>query len=193
MKQMKIGYARVSKTEQNLDLQLDALRKAGCEDRNIFKDKLSGAKDDRPGLDAALDHLIPGDVLVVYKVDRLGRSLKHLIETIDELGKRGVQFVSLNDPIDTTTAIGKMIFQITAVYAEFERNIIRERTRAGLAAARARGRLGGRPSKMDTKKIQRAQELYANKSLSIDEICASLKVGRTTLYKYLALKDSTPV
>ena len=138
---MKIGYARVSTQDQNLDLQLDALKKADCE--KVFTDKVSGAKKQRPGLDQMIRELRKGDVIVVWKLDRLGRSLKHLVELVEQLMEMGVGLQSLNDPIDTTTAQGKLIFNIFASLAEFERNIISERTKAGLEAARARGRLGG--------------------------------------------------
>ena len=147
---MLIGYARVSTLEQNLDLQEDALKAAGC--KKIYTDKTGGAKADRPGLERALADVRPGDSLVVWKLDRLGRSLKHLIETVTDLSERGVGFRSLQEAIDTTTSGGKLIFHVFGALAEFERDIIRERTLAGLAAARARGRKGGRPRHLDDKK-----------------------------------------
>src|SRR6266508_2032977 len=145
---MQIGYARVSTGEQTLDLQRDALTAAGCD--RICTDTASGARAERPGLTEALDHLRAGDTLVVWRLDRLGRSLRHLIETITALEQRGIGFKSLTESIDTTSSGGKLIFHIFGALAEFERELIRERTRAGLAAARARGRLGGRPKKLAT-------------------------------------------
>ena len=151
---MLIGYARVSTTDQTLDLQKDALEKAGCD--RIFTDTASGAKAERVGLDEALSHLREGDTLVVWRLDRLGRSLKHLIETITKLNNRGIGFKSITEAIDTTTSGGKLIFHIFGALAEFERDIIRERTQAGLTAARARGRKGGRPKALTPKKAQMA-------------------------------------
>ena len=149
---MKIGYARVSTLDQNLELQTDALEKAGCE--KIFTDRASGAKDDRQGLSDAIEFCRQGDSLVVWKLDRLGRSLKHLIETINELHSKKVGFVSVQESIDTTTSGGKLIFHVFGALAEFERELIRERTNAGLTSARARGRLGGRPKVLTTRQIQ---------------------------------------
>lgn len=143
---MRIGYARISTPEQKLLLQTDALTKAGCE--RSFSDVASGAKDDRPGLRAALGYLRPGDILVVWKLDRLGRSLKHLLEAVNALHERGIGFLSLQENIDTTTSGGKLVFHIFGALAEFERDLIRERTQAGLRAAWARGRKGGRPHKL---------------------------------------------
>ena len=148
---MKIGYARISTADQNLELQTDALEKAGCE--KIFTDRASGAKDDRPGLINAVEFCREGDSLVVWKLDRLGRSLKHLIETINVLHEKKVGFVSLQESIDTTTSGGKLIFHVFGALAEFERELIRERTNAGLASARSRGRLGGRPKLMTDKQL----------------------------------------
>ena len=179
---MLIGYARVSTTEQNLDLQRDALDAAGCE--RLFTDTASGAKADRPGLTAALEQCRLGDTLVVWKLDRLGRSLPHLVETVRELIERGVGFKSLQEAIDTTTSGGKLIFHIFASLAEFERDIIRERTNAGLAAARARGRKGGRPAGVDEKKQKAALALKANPAYSIKEICEIVGISRNTYYKY---------
>src|SRR5437763_1565586 len=170
---MLIGYARVSTQEQTLSLQQDALHQAGCE--RIFTDTASGAKADRPGLDDAVDHVRSGDTLVVWKLDRLGRSLPHLIETIRQLQERGIGFKSLTEQIDTTTSGGKLIFHVFAALAEFERDVIRERTRAGLTAARARGRRGGRPrvaALNQTKKVELAQSLYDDKRNSIADICS---------------------
>src|SRR6266704_1041561 len=142
---MLIGYARVSTNEQNLDLQRDALRKAGVTAKHIFTDKITGTKEERPGLTEALSHLREGDTLVVWRLDRLGRSLKHLIETVTALKQQGIAFKSITENIDTATATGQLVFHIFGALAEFERNLIRERTIAGLESARARGRLGGRP------------------------------------------------
>ena len=180
---MKIGYARVSTNEQNLDLQLDALKNAGCE--KIFQDVASGAKTERPGLDDALQHLREGDTLVVWKLDRLGRSLRHLIDVVTSLNDEGVFFLSLQESIDTSSSGGKLIFHIFGALAEFERDLIRERTLAGLAAARARGRVGGRPRVMDTNKLAMAKTLLASESNSISEICKILGVSRSTYYNYL--------
>ena len=178
---MKIGYARVSTFDQNLDLQRDALEKAGCE--KIFTDTASGAKDDRVGLSAAMEFARAGDSIVVWKLDRLGRSLKHLIETVNQLNARGVGFASLQESVDTATPGGKLVFHIFGALAEFERELIRERTTAGLAAARIRGRQGGRPSKLTAKQVKLAKQLFADRSLSIKEICQTLSVSRTTLYR----------
>jgi DNA invertase Pin-like site-specific DNA recombinase len=182
---MFIGYARVSTTDQTLDLQKDALQKAGCE--RIFTDTASGAKAERVGLDEAMSHLREGDTLVVWRLDRLGRSLKHLIETITSLNNRQIGFKSITESIDTTTSGGKLIFHIFGALAEFERDIIRERTQAGLIAARARGRKGGRPKALTTKTAQQLQPLYNDKTNTIDEICRTLKISRATLYRYVRL------
>ena len=165
---MLIGYARVSTAEQTLALQQDALETAGCE--RLFTDTASGAKAERKGLDEAIDHLREGDILVVWRLDRLGRSLKHLIETITALNNRKIGFKSINEAIDTTTSGGKLIFHIFGALAEFERDIIRERTQAGLTAARARGRKGGRPRALSPKKAQIAVSLYTDKNNSIAEV-----------------------
>lgn len=180
---MLIGYARVSTNEQNLDLQEDALRKAACE--KIFSDKLSGVNDERPGLAKALEISRAGDTLVVWKLDRLGRSLSHLVKTIDDLKEQGIGFQSLQENIDTTSGVGKLLFHIFASLAEFERDIIRERTMAGLAAARARGRLGGRPKVLDDKKVSLAKAMYKDKNTSVKDICATLGVSKSTFYRYL--------
>lgn len=180
---MLIGYARVSTQDQNLDLQEDALQKAGCE--KFFKDTASGGKWDRKGLMEVLEFARKGDTVVVWKLDRLGRSIKHLIETVNLLQERGIGFKSLQEHIDTTTSGGKLTFHIFSALAEFERAIIRERTQAGLSAARARGRRGGRPQAMDARKITMAKALYEDKTNTINAICSTLKVSRATLYKYL--------
>lgn len=179
---MLIGYARVSTTDQNLDLQKDALKAANCE--RLFTDTASGAKANRVGLTAALEHCRKGDTLVVWKLDRLGRSLPHLVETVGDLMKREVGFKSLQENIDTTTSGGKLIFHIFASLAEFERDIIRERTNAGLSAARARGRTGGRPKGVDEKKRKTALALKANPQYSVKEICEIVGISRNTYYKY---------
>jgi DNA invertase Pin-like site-specific DNA recombinase len=180
---MLIGYARVSTQDQTLNLQKDALTSAGC--TKIFTDTASGAKAERKGLDEALNYVREGDTLVVWRLDRLGRSLKHLIETITHLNNRNIGFKSLTENIDTTTSGGKLVFHIFAALAEFERDIIRERTNAGLQAARARGRKGGRPKALSGKKVVHLQELYSNKDNSIDEICRTLNISRATLYRYI--------
>ena len=185
---MLIGYARVSTIEQNVALQTDELKKAGCE--RIFRDKVSGAKTERPGLQEALEYLREGDSLVVWRLDRLGRSLRHLIDTVSELEERGIGFRSLQESIDTTTSGGRLIFHIFGALAEFERNLIRERTMAGLQAARARGRLGGRPKKLDAKKTELAYQLYDEKTYAVQEICQMLGVSKPTLYTYLARRKA---
>jgi DNA invertase Pin-like site-specific DNA recombinase len=186
---MNIGYARVSTHEQTLDLQKDALEKIGCS--KIFTDTASGAKAERKGLEEALNYVREGDTLVVWRLDRLGRSLKHLIETITTLNNRNIGFKSITENIDTTTSGGKLVFHIFGALAEFERDIIRERTNAGLQAARARGRLGGRPKAktLNTpKKVSIAQSLYDDKNNTIDEICRTLTISRSTLYRYIQVQ-----
>lgn len=179
---MLVGYARVSTGDQNLDLQEDALKKAGC--GRLFTDTASGAQTDRPGLKEALDFIRPGDTLVVWKLDRLGRSLKHLIETVQALAAREIGFKSLQESIDTTTSGGKLIFHIFAALAEFERDIIRERTQAGLLAARARGRKGGRPRALTDKKAAMALALRQDPTRSVQDICETLGISRATFYRY---------
>lgn len=180
---MRIGYARVSTQEQNLDLQKDSLKRAGC--KKIIEDVASGKTENRPGLDHVRELLREGDVLVVWRLDRLGRSLKHLIELMTELEKQKIGFQSLQESIDTTSPGGKLIFHMFGALAEFERNLIRERTRAGLDAARARGRKGGRPKKLNEKERELAVELYNHKTRGIDEICTALKISKPTLYAYV--------
>jgi len=183
---MKFGYARISTKEQNLDLQLDALKKAGC--KEIFHEVVSGAKTERAELDRLLGLMREGDVLVIWKLDRLGRSLKHLVSLVHELTEKRIGLQSLNDPIDTTTSQGKLIFNIFASLAEFERDLIKERTQAGLKAARARGRTGGRPKGLSEKaqrKAVAAEALYKEGQLSVVEICQNLSMSKATLYKYL--------
>ena len=183
---MKIGYARVSTQDQNLEMQLDALNKAGCE--QIFQEKASGVKSERPELLAMQQILRKGDIVYIYKLDRLGRSLKHLLELTSNFEKQGVGLISLNDHIDTTTAQGRLIFNIFASLSEFERDLIRERTKSGLEAARARGRKGGRRrglSKEAERTAMLAQTLYNERKLGVDSIAKELLISKMTLYKYL--------
>jgi len=181
---MDIGYARVSTGEQLLDLQLDALAQAGC--GRVFTETASGATAERFQLKEALAYARPGDTLVVWRLDRLGRSLRHLIETVADLHARGIGFRSLTERIDTTTPGGKLVFHVFGALAEFERDLIRERTHAGLAAARARGRKGGRPKKLaDPKTLALAQKLYDDGGTDVATICRTLGVSRATLYRYL--------
>jgi DNA invertase Pin-like site-specific DNA recombinase len=184
---MRIGYIRVSKHEQNKHLQLDALHNAGCADDHIYLDEITGSTFVRIGLDEALKFVRPGDTFIVWKLDRLGRSLRDLIDTFDLLKNKGVEFVSAMDEIDTTTPNGKLIFHIMGALAEWERDIIRLRTRAGLEAARARGRKGGRPRALTPAKVKRARELYDAKELTVTEICGLLGIKRSTFYDYLKL------
>ncbi len=183
---MKIGYARVSSFDQNLDLQKDALEKAGCE--RIIIDKASGKNTQRPGLQTIKDILRKGDVLIVWRLDRLGRSLKDLIEWVNYLETNGAAIKSLEESIDTTTATGKLVFHLFGALAEFERQLIRERTQAGLAAARARGRLGGRPKSLSEEKRKLAIKLYDEKKISVKEICEMMSISKPTLYSYINAK-----
>ena len=178
-----IGYARISTTDQDPALQLDALESAGC--IKVFSDTASGSLDRRPELDRMLDQLRPGDTVVVWRLDRLGRSLKHLIALVESLEARDVGFRSLTESIDTTTAGGKLVFQIFGAMAEFERSIIRERTKAGLEAARARGRKGGRPTVMTPEKVKMARKLYDSKEYTVESIARELGVSRKTIYRHL--------
>jgi DNA invertase Pin-like site-specific DNA recombinase len=181
---MKIGYIRGSKQEQNEALQRDALKEAGCE--KYFNDKMTGSTFERRGLEELLAFVRSGDTLIVWKLDRLGRSLKDLIETLGLLKSRGVDFISLTESIDTTTPSGKLIFHLMGALAEFERDLIRERTNAGLAAARTRGRIGGRPKRLATNgKVALARRLFADPNQSIPEICSTLEISRSTLYRYV--------
>src|ERR671915_706863 len=178
---MLIGYARVSTYEQTLNLQQDALQKVGC--TKIFTDTASGAKTERKGLEEALNYVRSGDTLVVWRLDRLGRSLPHLIATMTDLEEQGIGFKSLTENIDTTTSGGKLIFHIFGALAEFERNLIRERTQAGLTAARARGRIGGRPKALTPQQRKIAQALYDDPTNAIADICRTLKISKVTLYR----------
>ena len=180
---MRIGYARVSSQDQNPDLQLDALRAAGC--KRIFVEKASGAQRERPELGAALDYMRSGDTLVVWKLDRLARSMKQLIETVESMEPRGIGLRSLTEAIDTTTAGGKLVFHIFGALAEFERAIIRERTRAGLEAARSRGRQGGRPPKLTPQDLAAAKAMLADPSFTVADVARRLGVSPATLYRHL--------
>jgi DNA invertase Pin-like site-specific DNA recombinase len=182
---MMIGYARVSTEDQNLDLQRDALTKAGAE--QIFEDVASGARDDRPGLADALSHLRKGDCLVVWRLDRLGRSMRSLIDFAADLRERGVDFRSIKDGIDTSTATGRFFFNMLAALAEMERELIRERTQAGLLAARARGRKGGRQPKLNAAKIAQARKLLEDRNTTIKDVAATFGVNRATIYRALGL------
>ncbi len=188
---MLIGYARVSMHDQNLDLQKDALLNVGCE--KIYVDTMTGESKNRPGLEQTFDMLREGDTLVVWRLDRLGRSLKHLIELVQELSQKEVGFRSLQESIDTTSPSGKLVFHLFGALAEFERNLIAERTKAGLAAARARGRLGGRPPALDDKQREALVLLYDEKRHSVKEICQIMGISRQTLYNYLRKDKSTIV
>jgi DNA invertase Pin-like site-specific DNA recombinase len=180
---MLVGYARVSTQDQNPALQRDALEAAGCD--KIFEEKASGAQRDRPQLMAALDYMREGDALIVWKLDRLARSLKQLIETVELLEERRIGFRSLTEAIDTTTSGGKLVFHIFAALAEFERGIIRERTTAGLAAARARGRVGGRPPALTASHLAQAKALLADPEITVKQIATRMGVSVSTLYKHL--------
>lgn len=179
---MKIGYARISTKDQKLDLQTDALKSAGCE--KIFADSTSGAKSVRPGLDEALNFARKKDVIVVWKLDRLGRGLKRLIQTVNELSEREVGFESIEEKLDTMTASGKLLFHIFGALAEFERELIRERTNAGLKAARARGRNGGRPKSLSAADEKMVKKLMDDKTIPIKDVCKQFQISRSTLYKY---------
>jgi DNA invertase Pin-like site-specific DNA recombinase len=180
---MLVGYARVSTQDQNPALQLDALKAAGCE--KVFTEKASGAQRDRPELAAALSYMRPGDSLVVWKLDRLARSMPQLIDTVSTLEDQGIGFRSLTEAIDTTTAGGKLVFHIFGALAEFERSVIRERTRAGLKAARDRGRKGGRPPALSAADLAAAKALLRDPAITVDEVATRLKVSPATLYRHL--------
>ena len=180
---MKIGYARVSTADQHLRMQEDALKSAGCEE--IYSDVISGVKSQRPGLDKALSYLREGDTLVVWKLDRLGRSIQHLIQTVNALLDKKIGFKSLQENIDTATSGGKLIFHIFSALAEFERDLIQERTQAGLKAARVRGKMGGRPPLLDTRQINRMIEMYDEQKNTVAEICKIYNISRPSFYNYL--------
>jgi len=183
-----IGYARISTNDQNLDMQRDALKKAGCE--KVFIEQMSGGIDSRPELDQTMKALSEGDTLVVWRLDRLGRSLKHLIELTTELEERKIGLRSLTESIDTMTASGKLTFHIFGALAEFERNLIRERTKAGLAAARARGRKGGRPPALDDEQREEAVRLHREREHSVKAICQMMGISKPTLYSYVKKAQS---
>jgi DNA invertase Pin-like site-specific DNA recombinase len=178
-----IGYARVSTQDQNLTLQLDALNKAGC--TRIFEDYASGSKTERKGLIAEFDYARAGDTIVVWKLDRLGRSTKDLLRIVEELKTKGIAFKSLQENIDTNTSGGKLIFHIFSSLAEFEKDVIRERTNAGLAAARARGRQGGRPAILTPEQVLQLKRLHKDRESSISSLLTTFNIKRPTLYKYL--------
>src|SRR3954453_1896424 len=187
---MLVGYARVSTTDQTLDLQRDALTKAGCS--KIFTDTASGAQTEREGLTEVLAYVRAGDTLVVWKLDRLGRSLRDLIARITELQNRQIGFKSLTEQIDTTTSGGKLIFHIFGSLAEFERDIIRERTQAGLVAARARGKRGGRRPTLKPKEIAIVRKLHEDKQTPVEDICRMFKISRMTLWRYVKKDGDKP-
>ena len=187
---MLIGYMRVSTGEQNLDLQRDALDRAGC--NRIFDDVCSGRTTERPGLDKAIDIMRDGDALVVWKLDRIGRSLPHVVGLVGDLQKRGVGLKVLTGDIDTTTVTGRLVFGIFATLAEFERDLIRERTHAGLAAARARGRKGGRPPALSPDQVKAARRMYEQNEMTVAQIGAVLGVSRATIYRALN-RNSAPM
>jgi DNA invertase Pin-like site-specific DNA recombinase len=189
---MKIGYARVSTQDQNLSLQLDALQAAGC--TKIYQEKASGARVDRPELATMLEHVREGDTIVIWKLDRLGRSLTNLVQIVTDLESRNIGLISLNDPVDTTTAQGRLVFRIFASLAEYERELIRERTKAGQASAKRRGQLLGRKPGLnkkaeDTSRI--AESLYKEGQFSVQQIATQLSISKNTLYKYLRLRGIT--
>ncbi len=180
---LKIGYARVSTGDQNLDMQIAALRAAGCD--RVFEEVASGAKSDRPVLATALSHLRAGDTFVVWRLDRLGRSLSHLVDLVAEFKRRGVGLQSLNDPVDTTTATGELVFNIFASLSQFERMLISERTRSGLEAARARGRKGGRPPRLNSKSLREIKALLSDPEITRASIAQRFGIARSTLYLHI--------
>ena len=181
---MLVGYARVSTTEQTLDSQIDSLKKAGC--TKIFAEKVTGTTAERPQYLAMIDYIRDGkDTVVVYKLDRLGRSMKHLITEVEKFKERNIEFKSLQENIDSSTPTGKLFFHIFSSIAEFERDIIVQRTKAGLEAARARGRMGGKKPKLNPEQIKRLKRMYADKSNSVKDICETFNIGKTTLFKWI--------
>lgn len=183
-----LGYARVSTTDQDASLQVDALNEAGC--FKVFVDTTSGALDERPQLQRLREQLRPGDTVVVWRLDRLGRSIRHLIDTMTELNDQGVGFRSLTENIDTTTPGGRLVFHLFAALAEFERDLIRDRTKAGLAAARARGRLGGRPPVLSADQVRTARRMYDQQDMTVAQIGRVLGVSRATIYRVLGKEPS---
>ena len=188
---MQIGYGRVSTADQNLDLQVDALTKAGC--LKIYSDKTSGAKADRPGLEKTLELSRAGDIIVIWRLDRLGRSLRDLIQIAEKLKEREIGLKSLQEGIDTTTTTGQLMFNLFAVLADFERNLIRERSKAGLDSARSRGRLGGRPKSLNRDRQQLVVKLYNDREHSIAQICQMMSISKPTLYSYVAAAKKHPL
>lgn len=190
-----VGYVRVSTQDQEVNLQVDALAKAGCAANMIFMDKISGAKSERPGLKKCLDNLTSGDTLLVWRLDRLGRSMPHLVQLIEDLYQKGIGFRSLSDgAIDTTTASGELIFNIFSSLAQFERRLTQERTRAGLAAARARGKKGGRKKLSSTDpKVLMAKNMHKDHGMAINDICKTLKISRASFYRYINLFDNQKI
>lgn len=186
---MLIGYARVSTHDQNLESQIDELIQAGCNQKYIFTDIISGATDERKGLTQAMSHIREGDTLVIWKLDRLGRSLKHLIAVVGELEEKGIGLKSIKESIDTTSSTGKLVFHLFASLAEFERELISERTTSALKAARARGRQGGRPVKFTNEKVKIAKELMENPKNSVKDVCTSLGISKATLYRKLSRSE----
>lgn len=182
---MRIGYIRISKSDQNPDLQFDAINKEDCD--KIFIDKASGTIEARPELDRLKSILRKGDTLVIWKLDRLSRSLKHLMDWMDFLEDNSIELKSTQDAIDTRTPMGKFIFHIFGALGQLEKDLIRERTMAGLSAARARGRVGGRPNKLDSKKVKRLKQLYDRQEMTIKELCEWADISKATLYKYLKM------
>jgi len=184
-----IGYARVSTNDQEIHLQVDALKAQGVKEEHLFFDKMSGAKEDRPGLAACNAVLRSGDTLLVWRLDRLGRSMRHLVNLIEDLKERGIGFRSISDGmIDTTSASGELVLNIFSALAQFERRLIQERTNAGLAAARARGRIGGRPPlNANSPKVILANKLFCDRSIELEDICETLKISKSTLYRYVAM------
>ena len=180
---MKIGYARVSTTDQKLEAQRDALTREGC--KQIFEEKMSGAKKERPELERCLEQLREGDTLVVTKLDRLGRTVKQLVELIDQFKKRGIHFKCLDDPIDTTSSTGTFFFHVMGAFAELEKNLIRERTSVGLSAARARGRTGGRPETISRDKKEEAYRMYCENNKTVAEIAELLGLSRMSIYRHI--------
>jgi DNA invertase Pin-like site-specific DNA recombinase len=184
---MKIGYARVSTNQQDTLLQTDALNNADCE--RIYEETYSAKTKDRPELSRMLDALRSGDTVIVWRLDRLGRSLKDLIEILDSFKERNIQFISLTENIDTTSAMGELVFHFIAAMSQFERNLISERTKAGLVAARARGRVGGRKAKLSSGDIKKATAMLADKTISVSDVANHFEVSRTTLYKHIDIKS----
>lgn len=186
-----LGYARVSTGDQDAALQQDALKAAGC--YRMFTDTASGSLESRPQLTKVLDQLRPGDTLVVWRLDRLGRSIRHLIDQLADLQARGIGFRSLQEAIDTTSSGGRLVFHVFAALAEFERDLIRERTNAGLQAARARGRVGGRPPLLTKDKLRTARRMYEQKDMTVEKIGEVLGVSRTTVYRALRREPAPAV